>query len=47
MKYTFIYNWEMKGVDIREDECESLAALSRRALAGWRVFVSGAGRRRI
>lgn len=35
------------GSDIREDECESLAALSQRALAVWRVFVSGAGRRRI
>ena len=34
------------GSDIREDECESLAALSQRALAGWRVFVSGAGKRR-
>ena len=44
----FLLAWILRlvGSDIREDECESLAALSQRALAGWRVFVSGAGKRR-
>ena len=35
------------GSDIGEDECENLAALSWRTLAGWRVFVSGAGNKNL